>query len=61
MKNIINKIRFTGCLLVLLAITSCTKELNQEPITSKSLGNFLTTETEVEEYINAVYGTLQTN
>ncbi|MFD2287020.1 RagB/SusD family nutrient uptake outer membrane protein [Pedobacter petrophilus] len=61
MKKIISKIKFTGSLLGLLAIASCTKELNQEPITSKSLGSFLTTETEVEEYINAVYGTLQTN
>ena len=61
MKKIINKIGYAGSLLCLLALASCTKELNQQPITSKSLGNFLNTETEVEEYINAVYGTLQSN
>lgn len=61
MKKIINKIGCAGSLLCLLAVASCTKELNQQPITSKSLGNFLNTETEVEEYINAVYGTLQSN
>ena len=61
MKKIINKIGCAGSLLCLLALASCTKELNQQPITSKSLGNFLNTETEVEEYINAVYGTLQSN
>ena len=61
MKKIINKILVTGGLFCLLGVTSCTKELNQQPITSKSLTNFLTTETEVEEYVNAVYGTLQLN
>lgn len=61
MKKIISKICYAGGLFCLLAIGSCTKELNQQPITSKSLGNFLTTETEVEEYINSVYGTLQLN
>ncbi|MFD2584238.1 RagB/SusD family nutrient uptake outer membrane protein [Pedobacter vanadiisoli] len=61
MKNIINKLLFIGGLFFLFFIASCTKELNQQPITSKSLANFLTTETEVEEYVNAVYGTLQLN
>lgn len=61
MKKIINKVLFTGGIFCLFAIASCTKELNQQPITSKSLANFLTTETEVEEYVNAVYGTLQLN
>lgn len=61
MKNPISKLICTAGLFGLLALSSCTKELNQQPITAKSLANFLTTETEVEEYINAVYGTLQSN
>ncbi|MCX2584367.1 RagB/SusD family nutrient uptake outer membrane protein [Pedobacter sp. MR22-3] len=61
MKNLINTIIFTGGLFCLVAVSSCTKELNQQPLTSKSLASFLATETEVEEYVNAVYGTLQSN
>lgn len=61
MKKIINKMLITGGLFCLFVLASCTKELDQQPITSKSLANFLTTETEVEEYVNAVYGTLQLN
>ncbi|MGO4875121.1 RagB/SusD family nutrient uptake outer membrane protein [Pedobacter psychrotolerans] len=61
MKNLINTIIFTCGLFCLFAASSCTKELNQQPLTSKSLASFLTTETEVEEYVNAVYGTLQSN
>ncbi len=45
----------------LLGATSCEKKLYQEPITAKTLGNFLSTEGEVEEYVNATYGTLHTN
>jgi len=61
MKTIVNKITAYGALVFLLLLSSCTKELNQQPITSKSLTNFLKTETEVEEYINSVYGILQLN
>ena len=49
-----------GLLLsVALGVGSCSKDLYQEPITSKVQGNFLRTETEVEEYVNATYGALQ--
>jgi len=48
-------------LLCSLLLVSCSKELDQQPITSKSLTNFLKTETEVEEYVNSVYGVLQLN
>jgi hypothetical protein len=44
-----------------LILGSCTKDLNQDPITSKDLSVFLKNETEVEEYVNAVYGNLQFN
>ena len=39
--------------------SSCKKELYQDPITSKDLSKFLSNQTEVEEYINATYGSLQ--
>lgn len=39
--------------------SSCKKELYQNPTTSKDISKFLTNQTEVEEYINAVYGNLQ--
>jgi hypothetical protein len=39
--------------------TSCKKELYQTPTTSKDLSKFLTTQAETEEYVTAVYGTLQ--
>ena len=45
----------------LLGLTSCDKQLFQDPITSKELGNFLQNETEVEEYVNATYAKLQAN
>lgn len=45
----------------LLAVTSCEKNLYQEPTTAKVLGNFLRTEGEVEEYVNATYGSLHAN
>jgi len=45
----------------LLTVSGCEKKLYQEPITAKTLGNFLGTEGEVEEYVNATYGTLHAN
>ncbi|WP_198424743.1 RagB/SusD family nutrient uptake outer membrane protein [Spirosoma endbachense] len=45
----------------LLGLTSCDKQLFQDPITSKELGNFLQNEIEVEEYVNATYAKLQAN
>ena len=42
-----------------LLLTSCEDQLYQNPVTSKELGNFLRNETEVEEYVNAVYASLQ--
>lgn len=45
--------------IISLILGSCTKELNQDPITSKDLSVFLKNETEVEEYVNAVYANLQ--
>lgn len=61
-----SKLKKSGILLsfvaiVLLAINSCSKSLDQIPATSKELSNFLKTENEVEEYVNAVYGLLQVN
>ncbi len=46
---------------LLITTTACDDELNQDPITSKVLSNFLQNETEVEEYVNAVYASLQSN
>ncbi|MFC0515144.1 RagB/SusD family nutrient uptake outer membrane protein [Mucilaginibacter angelicae] len=39
--------------------SSCKKELYQNPVTSKDLGKFMTNQAETEEYVTAVYGTLQ--
>lgn len=62
MKRSIHKsLCYGGLFCLFLSLGACTKQLDQQPITSKSLGNFLKTESEVEEYINAVYGTLQLN
>lgn len=44
-----------------VTITSCHKQLDQQPTTQKELTNFLRNEVEVEEYVNAVYGMLQWN
>lgn len=44
--------------IVLLA-GGCSKDLNQDPITSKDASVFLRNETEVEEYVHAVYANLQ--
>jgi hypothetical protein len=48
-------------LTVLLPVVfaSCSKELNQDPLTSKDVSVFLRNETEVEEYVIATYATLQ--
>lgn len=46
---------------VSLILGSCTNQLFQDPITSKDLSVFLSNETEVEEYVNAVYANLQFN
>ncbi|MDO6810506.1 RagB/SusD family nutrient uptake outer membrane protein [Zobellia galactanivorans] len=42
-----------------LVVTSCEKELIQNPNTSKVADNFYTNETELEEAVNAVFATLQ--
>lgn len=44
---------------ICLSAASCKKELYQNPSTSKDISKFLTNQTEMEEYINAVYGNLQ--
>lgn len=44
-----------ACLLA----AACTKQLDQIPATAKVANQFFTTRNEAEEYINAVYGTLQ--
>lgn len=45
----------------LLGTQACTKQLDQVPLTQKGLSSFFSTEMEVEEYVNAVYGMLQNN
>lgn len=52
---------FILSILVLSFLASCTKDLDQSPITDKELGKFLKTETEVEEYVTATYAALQVN
>ncbi|WP_159466781.1 RagB/SusD family nutrient uptake outer membrane protein [Dyadobacter sp. 3J3] len=54
MKNLI-----VASMVCMALFTSCTDELDQNPITSKELSQFLRTEAEVEEYVNAVYANLQ--
>lgn len=53
----------TKFIILLTAIffmtSSCKKELYQNPSTSKDISKFFTNQTEAEEYINAVYGNLQ--
>ncbi len=46
---------------LLIISSSCENELFQNPETSKELKSFLSNQTEVEEYVNAVYGNLQFN
>ncbi|PWK79810.1 putative outer membrane starch-binding protein [Mucilaginibacter oryzae] len=54
------KIKYIIIAAVFLATaSSCKKELYQTPATSKDLGKFLTNQAETEEYVAAVYGTLQ--
>lgn len=48
-------------IILLFLCSSCTKELFQDPSTEKESGSFLSTEREVEEYVNAVYANLQFN
>jgi hypothetical protein len=48
-------------LVISMIVLSCQDELNQLPLTSKVVGNFLKTETEVEEYVNATYSNLQSS
>jgi hypothetical protein len=56
-----NKTRLQVIVVIcsLLGFSSCSKQLDQEPITEKVLNNFLSNEKETEEYINSVYGGLQ--
>ncbi|RKR05044.1 RagB/SusD domain-containing protein [Flavobacterium sp. 90] len=44
-----------------VSLVSCTSDLDQHPITDKESAKFLTTETEVEEYVVATYASLQAN
>jgi hypothetical protein len=44
-----------------ISLVSCSSDLDQHPITDKESGKFLTTETEVEEYVVAAYASLQAN
>ncbi|MRG45169.1 RagB/SusD family nutrient uptake outer membrane protein [Chitinophaga sp. SYP-B3965] len=44
---------------LLMILASCSKELDQDPVTSKDVSVFLRDETEVEEYVNAAYANLQ--
>src|ERR1700741_2597601 len=53
--------KFIISIIVLVVLASCTKQLEQSPITNKELGNFLKSEIEVEEYVNATYASLQAN
>lgn len=55
----IRNILITGAAFAGLTLASCNKQLEQVPATSKELGSFMKTETEVEEYVNAVYASLQ--
>src|SRR5688572_960555 len=61
MIRLLNITSYSGMLFCLLMLVSCSKQLDQQPVTSKSLTNFLKTEAEVEEYVNSVYGVLQLN
>lgn len=54
------KTKFIIIIAVLcFSAASCKKELYQNPTTSKDISKFLTNQTEIEEYINSVYGNLQ--
>lgn len=54
-----NKFLYIVVVITTWTCYSCRKELNQTPATSKELNNFLQNETEVEEYVNATYASLQ--
>ena len=45
--------------LLVLGLWSCEGDLFIDPITEKSVNNFYTNETEIEEAVNGVYSTLQ--
>jgi hypothetical protein len=45
--------------LLSVVLASCSKELDQNPVTSKDVSVFLRNETEVEEYVISAYGSLQ--
>jgi hypothetical protein len=51
------KIVFISVIAIFLA--SCTKQLNQLPITAKNTATFPGSQSELEEYITSAYGTLQ--
>ncbi|PKK35042.1 hypothetical protein BWI96_19145 [Siphonobacter sp. SORGH_AS_0500] len=51
----------SSVLASLLVMSSCEKQLFQNPATSKELGNFLQNEIETEEYVNATYANLQSD
>ncbi len=53
--------KYFNLFLLIPFVFSCTKELDQNPVTSKDLSVFLRNEVEVEEYANAVYANLQYN
>ena len=53
-----NKLYISFC-IVSLFLTSCKKEIIQDPQTSKVATKFYSTEIEVEEGVNAAYGALQ--
>lgn len=54
------KTKFIIILTVICFVaSSCKKELYQNSVTSKDISKFFTNQTEAEEYINAVYGNLQ--
>jgi starch-binding outer membrane protein, SusD/RagB family len=48
-------------IILMFLCSSCSKELFQDPTTDKVSGSFLSNQTEVEEYVNAVYANLQFN
>ncbi len=50
---------YISILICSLVVTACTDQLYQDTITSKDLSTFPKNETELEEYVNAVYGGLQ--
>lgn len=61
-KKIIDTLKWGAAVFVcLLSMQACTKQLDQVPVTQKVLSSFIQNQTEVEEYVDAVYGMLQWN